>query len=106
MQPEHGRPKCMYRLLFANDFWHVLGSRSYVSGLLIDAQVVALLGLRSYRDLISGQVGVDHLGRQTLGAQFFRSMHSIYRELLCVASAQTPIATSSPRRVGQDFTRA
>ena len=62
------RPKCMYRLLFANDFWHVLGSRSYVSGLLIDTRVVALLGLRSHRDLISGQVGVDHLGRQTLGA--------------------------------------
>ncbi len=35
----------MYRLLFANDFWHVLGSRSYVSGLLIDTRVVALLGL-------------------------------------------------------------
>ena len=37
------RPKCMYRLLFANDFWHVLGSRSYVSGLLIDTRDVALL---------------------------------------------------------------
>jgi hypothetical protein len=33
----------MYRLLFANDFWHVLGSRSYVSGLLIDTRVVATL---------------------------------------------------------------
>jgi hypothetical protein len=58
----------MYRLLFANDFWHVLGSRSYVSGLLIDTRVVALLGLRTRRDLISGQVDHDHLGRQTLGA--------------------------------------
>lgn len=62
------RPLCMYRLLFANDFWHVLGSRSYVSGLLIDTRVVALLGLRSHRDLITGQVIVDFLGRQILGA--------------------------------------
>ncbi len=62
------RPKCMYRLLFANDFWHVLGSRSYVSGLLIDTRVVALLGLRSHRDLVTGQVIVDFLGRQILGA--------------------------------------
>ena len=58
----------MYRLLFANDFWHVLGSRSYVSGLLIDTRVVALLGLRSHRDLISGQAYDDLMGRQTLGA--------------------------------------
>lgn len=58
----------MYRLLFANDFWHVLGSRSYVSGLLVDTRVVALLGLRTRRDLISGQVVDDHLGRQILGA--------------------------------------
>lgn len=62
------QPQCMYRLLFANDFWHDLGSRSYVSGLLIDTRVVALLGLRTRRDLISGQVDYDHLGRQTLGA--------------------------------------
>lgn len=55
-------------LLFANDFWHVLGSRSYVSGLFIDTRVVALLGLRTRRDLITGQVDYDHLGRQTLGA--------------------------------------
>jgi hypothetical protein len=60
--------QCMYRLLFANDFWHVLGSRSYVSGLLVDTRVVALLGLRTRRDLISGQVVDDHLGRQILGA--------------------------------------
>ena len=58
----------MYRLLFANDFLHVLGSRSYVSGLLIDTRVVALLGLRTRRDLIRGQVVDDHLGRQILGA--------------------------------------
>jgi hypothetical protein len=58
----------MYRLLFANDFSHVLGSRSYVSGLLIDTRVVALLGLRTRRDLISGQVGYDLMGRQILGA--------------------------------------
>jgi hypothetical protein len=55
----------MYRLLFASDFWHVLGSRSYVSGLLIDTRVVALLGLRTRRDLITGKVSDDHLGRQT-----------------------------------------
>ncbi|WP_217808933.1 hypothetical protein, partial [Pacificibacter marinus] len=59
---------CMYRLLFANDFWHVLGSRSYVSGLFIDTRVVALLGLRTRRDLISCKVDYDHLGRQILGA--------------------------------------
>ena len=58
----------MYRPLFANDFWHVLGSRSYVSGLLIDTRVVALLGLRTRRDLINGQVDYDLKGRQTLGA--------------------------------------
>jgi transposase-like protein len=62
------RPICMYRLLFANDFSHVLGSRSYVSGLLIDTRVVALLGLRTRRDLITGKVHDDRLGRQTLGA--------------------------------------
>ncbi|PZX27073.1 hypothetical protein LY10_02455, partial [Planktotalea frisia] len=56
------------RLLFANDFWHVLGSRSYVFGLFIDTRIVALLGLRTRRDLISGQVDYDLKGRQTLGA--------------------------------------
>ena len=34
-------------------FWHVLGSRSFVYGLLVDTRVVALLGLRTRRDLIS-----------------------------------------------------
>ena len=58
----------MYRLLFANDFSHVLGSRSYVSGLLIDTRVVALLRLRTHRDLISRKVDHDRLGRQILGA--------------------------------------
>ena len=77
-----GRPVCMYRLLFANDFSHVLGSRSYVSGLLIDTRVVALLGLRTRRGLISRKVLDNRLGRQTLGAYFFRSMLSICRELL------------------------
>ena len=47
---------------------HVAGSRSYVSGLLIDTRVVAMLGLRSHRDLISGQVQIDRMGRQILGA--------------------------------------
>lgn len=60
--------QCMYRLLFANDFLHDLGSRSYVSGLLIDTRVVALLGLRTRRDLITGKVHDDRLGRQILGA--------------------------------------
>jgi hypothetical protein len=46
----------MNRLLFENDFRHVLGSRSYVFGLLIDTRVVALLGLRTRRDLISGHL--------------------------------------------------
>ncbi|MEP5729989.1 MAG: hypothetical protein ABJL67_11545 [Sulfitobacter sp.] len=58
----------MYRLLFANVFSHVLGSRSYVFGLLIDTRVVALLGLRTRRDLITGQVDYDLKGRQILGA--------------------------------------
>ena len=49
-------------------FWQVLESCSYVFGLLIDTRVVALLGLRTRRDLITGQVDYDHLGRQTLGA--------------------------------------
>ena len=49
-------------------FWHVLGSRSYVFGLFIDTRVVALLGLRTRRDLISGQVDYDLKGRQILGA--------------------------------------
>ena len=62
------RLRCMYRLLFASDYWHVLGSRSYVSGLLIDTRVVALLGLRTRLDLISCQVDYDHLGRQAVGA--------------------------------------
>ncbi len=77
----------MYRRLFANDFWHVLGSRSYVFGLFVDTRVVAFLGSRTRRDLISGQVDCDHLGRQILGAQLFRSMLSIYRELLWVVSS-------------------
>lgn len=58
----------MYQLLFASDFWHVLGSRSYVSGLLIDARVVALLGLRTRRGLFTGKVQDDPMGRQTLRA--------------------------------------
>ncbi len=41
----HFQPICIYRLLFANDFWHVLGHRSDVFGLLFDTRVVALLGL-------------------------------------------------------------
>jgi hypothetical protein len=55
----------MYRLLFVIDFRHALGSRSYVSGLFVDTRVVALLGVRTRRDLISCKVNYDHLGRQT-----------------------------------------
>ncbi len=55
-------------LLFASDFWHVLGSRSYVSGLLIDTRVVALLGLRTHLGLITCEATKGHLSRQTLGA--------------------------------------
>jgi hypothetical protein len=47
-------------------FWHVLGSRSYLFGLFIDMRVVALLGLRSRRDLISGQVDHNLKGRLDL----------------------------------------
>jgi len=35
---------------------------------LIDTRVVALLGLRTHRDLITGKVHDDRLGRQILGA--------------------------------------
>ncbi|MEP2783545.1 MAG: hypothetical protein ABJP33_14115 [Pseudoruegeria sp.] len=58
----------MYWLLFAHDFSHVLGNRSYVFGLFIDTRIVALLGLRTRHDLISGQVDYDLKGRQALGA--------------------------------------
>lgn len=81
------RPICMYRLLFAIDFWHVLGSRSYIFRLLIDTRVVALIGLRTRIDLISGQVDYELMGRQILGAQYFRSMLSIYSELLWIVVA-------------------
>ena len=56
--------------------WHDFGSRSYVSGLLIGSRAVALMGLRTRRGLITGKVHDDHLGRQTLGAYFLRSMLS------------------------------
>jgi hypothetical protein len=49
----------MCRLLFANYFWHVLGSLSYVSGLFIDTRVVALLRFRTRRDPIFEQVDYD-----------------------------------------------
>ncbi len=65
--------------------WGVDCDIGYVSGLLVDTRVVALLGLRTRRDLISGQVDYDHSGCQILGAYYFRSMLSIYRELLWVA---------------------
>lgn len=58
----------MDRLLCANDFFHVLGSLSYVSGLLIDTRVVVFFGLRSLHDLIGGRVDADHLGRHIMGA--------------------------------------
>jgi len=58
----------MYRLLFANDFWHVLASRSDVFGLLINTPVVALLGLHTRGDLNSGQLDNDRLDRWTLEA--------------------------------------
>ncbi len=60
----------MYRLLFACDFLHVLSSRSYVSGLLLDTRVVTLLVLRTLLGLISCKVDGDHMGRQTLGAYY------------------------------------
>jgi hypothetical protein len=59
----------MYRLLFAFDFFrHVLEIRSFVYGLLVDTQVVVLLGLRTRRDLISRQVDSDRKSPQNLGA--------------------------------------
>ena len=61
-------PDMYDRLLIASEILLDIGSRSYVSGLLIDTRVVALLGLRTRRGLITGQVDYDHLGRQTLGA--------------------------------------
>lgn len=59
---------CMYRLLFASDFLHGLGSRSRVSGLLIGTRAVALLGLRTRRDLFSREVISDRVSPQILGA--------------------------------------
>ena len=55
----HIGPRCMYRLLFANDFWYVLGSHSFVFGVLVDRRVVALFGLRTRRDLILSKVHDD-----------------------------------------------
>jgi len=58
---------------------HDFGNRSYVSGLLIGSRAFAgspLMGLRTLRGLITGKVHYDHLGRQTLGAYFLRSMLS------------------------------
>lgn len=49
-------------------FEHVLGSRLFVYGLLIDTRVVALLGLRTRRDLISAKVHDDRKSPQILGA--------------------------------------
>lgn len=51
-----------------NCFWHVLGSRLNVSCLLIATQVVALLGLRTRRDLFTGKVQDERLGGQISGA--------------------------------------
>ena len=89
----------MYWLLFANGFSHVLGSRSYVSCLLIDTRVVALLGSRKRRDLISCEVDNDLMGRQTPplghvnmpcrsagGRNISVPCFAIYRKLLWIAA--------------------
>ncbi len=47
---------------------YVARNRSYISTPLIDMQDVAILELRSHRDLITGKVQVDRLVRQILGA--------------------------------------
>jgi hypothetical protein len=46
----------MCRLLFATEISRGFGKRSYVSGVLIGSQAVALMGLRTRRGLISGKV--------------------------------------------------
>ena len=60
----------MYRLLFARDFF-ACRWKSLICIRPIDRHAGrALLGLRSHRDLISGRVHIDRLGRQILGAYF------------------------------------
>jgi hypothetical protein len=70
------RPVFMCRLLFATEISRGFGNRSYVSGLLIGARAVALMGLRTLLGLINGKVLDDHKGRQNLGAFFLQTMQS------------------------------
>lgn len=85
----------MYRLLYANDFFACSRKSCICVRPVNRGAGRGLVGLGSHRDLNSGQVGVDHKGGQTLGAQFFCCIVSIYRELLWVDPAQMPMATSS-----------
>jgi hypothetical protein len=62
--------------------WHDLGNCSYVSGLLIGARAVALMGLHTRLGLISGKVLADHKGRQTLGRISSVPCCPLRRELL------------------------
>lgn len=81
------------------------GSRAYVSGLLIGTRAVAILGLRSLRGLISGEVILDHLGRQTLGAFLSVPSVSAFANSFERRRFQTARRISSfvePRPVAQD----
>ena len=79
----------MYRLLFANDFWHVLGSRSYVFGLLIDTRVVALLGLRTPVISLADRSIMTIWAVRLWGRNFSVPCFAIYRELLWIAEGRS-----------------
>ena len=51
-----------------------IGSRFYVSGLFVDARVVALMGIRTPFDLIITQAVSGQKGSQILGRILIRSM--------------------------------
>ena len=81
---------CMYRLLFASDFWHVLGSRSYVSGLLVGTRAVALLGLSTYKRLHSV------FGHSTLAISKKSQLQS--QNHLTTRTKSNPRSVNHPRR--------
>lgn len=69
-------------------------SRAYVSGLLIGARAVAMLGLRSLHGLISGKAILDQMGRQTLGACLSVPNVSAFANSFERGRVQTAIAAS------------
>ena len=84
----------MYRLLFASEYLHVLGSRRYVSGLWIGAWAVAILGLRSHRGLISGQAVIAIWALRLWGRIF---------SVPCLSRSRTPLDQDRVSDTGQDL---